>query len=175
MMAPPILWQNDDQTITLIDIPRSIEHAQGSIHDVRERHLLSSPPLQSPFPSNESKSKSARAKLEDCTNSAVFDESRCSVRFCDTVCISQRAERTKVRQSWDWRASLRQRRDQTHWKESSAANITRRSSGSDKGSNWARRMRPSSIPTTVAGSIASPSSTGNTSRTGSDLPPILSG
>src|SRR5271156_916226 len=35
-------------------------------------------------------------------------------------------------------ASLHLRRDRTHWKESSAANITRRSSRSDKGSNGTR-------------------------------------
>jgi hypothetical protein len=50
--------------------------------------------------------------------------------------ISQRAERMNVHQNLV--ASLRLRRDRTHWKESSAANITRRSSRSDKGSNGTR-------------------------------------
>ena len=63
-MASPILWQNSDRSVTLIDIPRSISAAQGDDTLYSSRHLLSTHPLQSPFQSNEPKSTSARAKLE---------------------------------------------------------------------------------------------------------------
>lgn len=63
-MASPILWQNKEQTITLLDVPRSIAAAQSTnefpCHDI----LLSSEPLQAPFPTNEPKSEKAKAKLK---------------------------------------------------------------------------------------------------------------
>ena len=66
-MASPILWQSEGGTTIVIDVPRSIEAAQG-IYDVPfDRQILCSPPLQSPFPSNEPKSASARAKLDNNT------------------------------------------------------------------------------------------------------------
>jgi N6-adenosine-specific RNA methylase IME4 len=58
-MASCILYQNPDSTVILIDIPRSIEFAQG---DPLER-LLSSEPIEYPFPSVEPKSEKARANL----------------------------------------------------------------------------------------------------------------
>ncbi|GAB1735875.1 hypothetical protein NU219Hw_g5211t1 [Hortaea werneckii] len=62
-MASPVLWQNESQTIILIDIPRSIEAAQGTAEAPCHDHLLSVTPLETPFPSNEPKSEAARAKL----------------------------------------------------------------------------------------------------------------
>jgi len=63
IMASPILWQNTDHTVTLIDIARSIESAQGTLQQQCNDHLLSVQPLEAPFPSNEPKSEGARAKL----------------------------------------------------------------------------------------------------------------
>ncbi|KAI6866042.1 hypothetical protein KC338_g4867 [Hortaea werneckii] len=62
-MASPVLWQNESQTTILIDIPRSIEAAQGTPEAPCHDHLLSVTPLETPFPSNEPKSEAARAKL----------------------------------------------------------------------------------------------------------------
>jgi N6-adenosine-specific RNA methylase IME4 len=58
-MAPCILYQNSDSTVILIDIPRSIEVAQGD----SSQSLLSSKPIEHPFPSVEPKSEKARANL----------------------------------------------------------------------------------------------------------------
>ncbi|ESZ93848.1 hypothetical protein SBOR_5789 [Sclerotinia borealis F-4128] len=63
---PHILYQNAQQTITLIDIPRSIEDAQylSSKHNPIPhpnitRRLISCAPIDSPYPSLEPKSKKA--------------------------------------------------------------------------------------------------------------------
>jgi N6-adenosine-specific RNA methylase IME4 len=58
-MASCILYQNHDFTVILIDIPRSIELAQGA----SSQRLLSSKPIENPFPSVEPKSEKARANL----------------------------------------------------------------------------------------------------------------
>src|SRR5690554_3628900 len=58
-----ILWQNEEQTVTLLDIPRSIELAQ-QFGESGQRHLWSSQPLQDPYPSLEPKSAKARAALK---------------------------------------------------------------------------------------------------------------
>lgn len=63
LMASHILWQNADATVTLIDVPRSIASAQSTSEHSWEKVLLSTEPLQQPFPLNEPKSPSARAKL----------------------------------------------------------------------------------------------------------------
>lgn len=60
-MASCILYQNSDSTIVLIDIPRSVESAQGA----GSHRLLSSKPIEHPFPSAEPKSERARANLGD--------------------------------------------------------------------------------------------------------------
>lgn len=62
-MTSPILWQNDAKDITLIDVPRSIAHAQGTIERPCLDELLTARPLEAPFVSNEPKSGKARAKL----------------------------------------------------------------------------------------------------------------
>jgi len=59
-MSSPILHQNPTKTITLIDIPLSLEYAQGHPSPGK---LLSSQPLQTPYPSLKPKSEKARAKL----------------------------------------------------------------------------------------------------------------
>ncbi|KAE9371855.1 MT-A70-domain-containing protein [Stipitochalara longipes BDJ] len=58
-MASCILYQNSDSTVILIDIPCSIELAQGTA----SQKLLSSKPIEHPFPSVEPKSEKARANL----------------------------------------------------------------------------------------------------------------
>jgi len=58
-MASCILYQNSGSTIILIDIPRSIELAQGDF----SYRLLSSKPIEHPFASVEPKSQKARANL----------------------------------------------------------------------------------------------------------------
>ncbi|KAK5121763.1 hypothetical protein LTR85_004638 [Meristemomyces frigidus] len=62
-MASAVLWQTADQTVTLIDVPRSIAAAQGTLQQPCHDQLLSVEPLQAPFPSNEPKSEKARANL----------------------------------------------------------------------------------------------------------------
>ena len=58
-----ILYQNDEKTVTLIDIPFSISLAQIPSEKSLDRILLSSLPLQEPYPSTEPKSDVARAKV----------------------------------------------------------------------------------------------------------------
>lgn len=62
-MATCILYQNVDWTVTLLDIPRSIEHAQG-FHGEDKKHLVSSKAIEKPFPSIEPKSTKALRNLE---------------------------------------------------------------------------------------------------------------
>jgi N6-adenosine-specific RNA methylase IME4 len=59
-MASCILHQNVDQTVTLLDIPRSIELAQG-FDENQSRRLVSSKPVEQPYPTVEP--KSAKAKI----------------------------------------------------------------------------------------------------------------
>ena len=54
-----ILYENPDTTIALIDVPRSIELAQGGGHG----KLVSSEPLRQPYPSMEPKTANARERL----------------------------------------------------------------------------------------------------------------
>jgi N6-adenosine-specific RNA methylase IME4 len=58
-MASCILYQNPDSTVILIDVPGSIEVAQGAV----SQRLLSSKPMEHPFPSVEPKSEKARANI----------------------------------------------------------------------------------------------------------------
>ncbi|KAJ0417024.1 MT-A70-domain-containing protein [Aspergillus carlsbadensis] len=60
-----ILYQNNDATIFLIDIPTSIALAQSlSKQTPSERHLLSSPALETPYPPlTEPKTAAARARV----------------------------------------------------------------------------------------------------------------
>lgn len=60
-----ILYQNDSKTVVLLDLPRSIEEAQVRTTHITEsthaksRHLVSSPPLTSPFRTPEPKDASS--------------------------------------------------------------------------------------------------------------------
>ena len=63
-MKSPILWQNSDRTVTLLDIPQSIASAQALFDTPPHLHLVSSAPPLVPFPTNEPKSASIRATLE---------------------------------------------------------------------------------------------------------------
>jgi N6-adenosine-specific RNA methylase IME4 len=56
----PILYQNADHTITLVDIPTSIATAQG-----RTDILLSTPPLEAPITLNDLRPKSQKAKATE--------------------------------------------------------------------------------------------------------------
>ncbi|EPE34880.1 hypothetical protein GLAREA_10575 [Glarea lozoyensis ATCC 20868] len=60
-MEPCILYQDEEASVILLDIPRSIELAQGH-HKYR---IVSSEPLRSPFPSVEPKSAKAKANLKE--------------------------------------------------------------------------------------------------------------
>lgn len=55
-----IIYQNSDATISLIDIPRSLELAQGKLW---KRRMISTLPLQAPYPSLEPKNVQAKQKL----------------------------------------------------------------------------------------------------------------
>jgi N6-adenosine-specific RNA methylase IME4 len=60
----PVLYQNDAKTITLIDIPTSIVHAQVTPQSRNpSRKLLSTEPLKEPFASTEPTSEKARKNL----------------------------------------------------------------------------------------------------------------
>jgi N6-adenosine-specific RNA methylase IME4 len=63
-MSSSILFQNDDKTKTLIDIPRSIEEAQVLSNDTPHRKLLSCKPLEKAFLATEPKSAKAVAALQ---------------------------------------------------------------------------------------------------------------
>lgn len=71
MPASSVLWQNKEQTVTLLDIPQSISAAQGTDESPFDHVLLSTEPLQSSYESNEPRSNAAKAKLE--TNSVHED------------------------------------------------------------------------------------------------------
>lgn len=59
-----ILYQNLSKTVTLLDIPQSISLSQGTLmHPNQSLKIISTPPLQNPFPSLEPKSEAARAKV----------------------------------------------------------------------------------------------------------------
>jgi N6-adenosine-specific RNA methylase IME4 len=59
----PILWQSEDRDVFLIDIPRSISFAQGTSEHPHQDILLSTKPLEEPYPTSEPKSAAARARL----------------------------------------------------------------------------------------------------------------
>ncbi|KAF2860985.1 hypothetical protein K470DRAFT_270217 [Piedraia hortae CBS 480.64] len=69
-MSNPILFQTPDSSIILLDIPLSIASAQG-----RNCTLLSSSPLEAPYPSTEPKTPSAKQKLATLAANAGEDES----------------------------------------------------------------------------------------------------
>ena len=56
----PILYQNPTQTVTLLDIPTSIAHAQGTIDHPCSDGIHASAPLQRPYPSTEPKTEEAK-------------------------------------------------------------------------------------------------------------------
>ncbi|KAF6229285.1 hypothetical protein HO133_007401 [Letharia lupina] len=59
----PILYQNPTKTLTLLDIPTSIAHAQGSVDHPCNDQIYASPPLQTPYPSTEPKTEKAKANV----------------------------------------------------------------------------------------------------------------
>lgn len=62
-MPSCILYQNEAKTAILLDIPKSIELAQGTSLEPCLRRLISCKPLDKPFPSLEPKSAKAKAKF----------------------------------------------------------------------------------------------------------------
>ena len=58
-----ILYQNVDNTIVLLDVPRSISLAQGNLESACNGQIYSSPPLEAPYPSTEPKSGKAKANI----------------------------------------------------------------------------------------------------------------
>lgn len=58
-MTSSILFQNRERTITLLDIPRSIEDAQGFSGTGNNSQLISAEPIQEPYLSIEPKSRKA--------------------------------------------------------------------------------------------------------------------
>ncbi|KAF6233990.1 hypothetical protein HO173_007820 [Letharia columbiana] len=59
----PILYQNPTKTVTLLDIPTSIAHAQGTVDHPCNDQIYASPPLQTPYPSTEPKTEKAKANV----------------------------------------------------------------------------------------------------------------
>ena len=59
----PILYQNSTKTLTLLDIPTSIAHAQGSTECPCTDQIYASPPPQEPYPSTEPKTEKAKANV----------------------------------------------------------------------------------------------------------------
>ncbi|KAL8696935.1 MAG: hypothetical protein Q9201_007402 [Fulgogasparrea decipioides] len=60
----PVLYQNEDRTITLIDLPQSISFAQGTPGNPCTDALYSSPPLKKPYASLEPRSEKAKQKVQ---------------------------------------------------------------------------------------------------------------
>ncbi|KAK8219306.1 hypothetical protein M8818_001040 [Zalaria obscura] len=58
-----ILYHNEDDTIVLLDIPRSISAAQGTCQHPCDDLLLSCAAIDTPFASNEPKSEAAKARV----------------------------------------------------------------------------------------------------------------
>lgn len=58
-MKSCVLFQSPASAITVLDIPRSLEQAQGGL----EARLISSPPIEHPYPGVEPKSSKARENL----------------------------------------------------------------------------------------------------------------
>lgn len=63
-MESCILYQNEGKAITVVDIPKSIELAQGQSL-IASRRLISCQPLENPYPSVEPRSAKALSKFED--------------------------------------------------------------------------------------------------------------
>ncbi len=61
--ATPILYQNPAKTLTLLDIPMSIAHAQGTIDHPCNDRIYASHPLQTPYPSTEPKTEKAKLNV----------------------------------------------------------------------------------------------------------------
>ena len=59
----PILYQNPNKTLTLLDIPTSIAHAQGTIDHPFRHRIYASTPLKTPYPSTEPKTEKAKANV----------------------------------------------------------------------------------------------------------------
>lgn len=67
-MLQPILYQNPDRSVTLIDIPTSIAAAQGMPECPASHSLLSCEPLVEPYPAtNEPKSDKAKEQIQSNT------------------------------------------------------------------------------------------------------------
>jgi len=68
------LWQSHDGDVFLIDVPHSISSAQGTSNHPVQDILLSTKPLEEPYPTHEPKSPAARAKSVNNTVDADLHE-----------------------------------------------------------------------------------------------------
>ncbi|KAL8760939.1 MAG: hypothetical protein Q9184_002907 [Pyrenodesmia sp. 2 TL-2023] len=64
MSPSSILYQNEDKSISLIDIPRSISEAQGTASSPCTDLLYSSSPLEKPYPSIEPRSQKGKEEVK---------------------------------------------------------------------------------------------------------------
>ena len=70
-----ILYQNDEQTVTLLDIPASIALAQGVDCETSGKTIYSCEPLSQPYQGNEPKSSIAKEQVNSSTNDSRFHAS----------------------------------------------------------------------------------------------------
>ena len=74
-----VIFQNDEQSIIVVDIPRSLEEAQVPRGHKAERHILSTEPLTAPFATPEPKdaltgvSSSAAAQVAGLMTTATVE------------------------------------------------------------------------------------------------------
>ena len=71
-MPSPIIWQDDEKAITLIDVPTSIATAQGTSSSPCHCALKSCTPLQAPYPSIEPKTAKAKASITTSSASSAL-------------------------------------------------------------------------------------------------------
>ncbi|KAK0939510.1 hypothetical protein LTR29_008879 [Friedmanniomyces endolithicus] len=94
-MVDSILWQSEARDVTLIDIPRSIAAAQGTVQHPCHELLSSNEPLKVPFRSNEPKSATAKTKL------CAGDVEQELQREYANICVEALAQ-VKAKWSGDW-------------------------------------------------------------------------
>ncbi|TKA35918.1 hypothetical protein B0A54_12365 [Friedmanniomyces endolithicus] len=94
-MVDSILWQSEASDVTLIDIPRSIAAAQGTVQHPCHELLSSNEPLKVPFRSNEPKSATAKTKL------CAGDVEQELQREYANICVEALAQ-VKAKWSGDW-------------------------------------------------------------------------
>ena len=92
----PILYQNPSKTITLLDIPTSIAHAQGTIDHPCNDQIYASTPLQMPYPCVEPKTEKARINVLQSKPHLIADD-----QFPESLLLQALRELTERRNSAD--------------------------------------------------------------------------